>query len=55
MAKSETRSSNKGEKVQNAAVDATGAVAKTTGAVVGAAAIGVVKGLTKAVVRSFKR
>ena len=46
--------STTGETVQNVAVDTTGTVAKVTSAVVGAAAIGVVKGLGKAVCRSVK-
>lgn len=44
-----------GERAQDIAVDATGTAAKVTAAVVGAAAIGVVKGLGKAVWRGVKR
>lgn len=49
-----THDTSKGETAQNVAVDATGAVAKTTAAVVGAAAIGIVKGLGKAVWRGVR-
>ena len=48
------QSSTKGETAQNAAVDATGTVAKVAGGVVGAAAIGLVKGLGKAVWRGVR-
>lgn len=47
-------SSTKGETAQNVAIDTTGTAAKVTGGVVGAAAIGLVKGLGKAVVRGVK-
>lgn len=53
MAKKKSRPS-RGEQAQNAAVDTTGAVAKVTAGVVGAAAIGVVKGLGKAVWRGVR-
>lgn len=43
-----------GERAQNVAVDATGTAAKVTAGVVGAAAIGVVKGLGKAVWRGVR-
>ena len=45
----------KGERAQDMAVDATGTTAKVTAALVGAATIGVAKGLGKAVWRSVKR
>jgi hypothetical protein len=47
-------STSKGETAENVAVDTTGTVAKVTGAVVGAAAIGLVKGIGKAVWRGFR-
>lgn len=51
----ERQTPSAGERAQNIAVDTTGTVAKVTASVVGAAAIGVVKGLGKAVWRSVKR
>ena len=52
--KKRRRTGSKSETAQNAAVDATGSVAKVSAAVVGAAAIGVVKGLGKAVWRTAR-
>ena len=55
MAKKEKRhAESTGERAQNAAVDTTGTVAKVSAAVVGAAAIGLVKGLGKAVRRGVR-
>jgi hypothetical protein len=54
MAEHHKRHTTKGETAQNIAVDTTGTVAKVTSAIVGAAALGLVKGLGTALWRSVR-